>query len=192
MKFYGQVDFKNIVLTTRASSKMVKCVEKLPDFLDVAEGAICLLSQSEAGYVAGHFYQYVVVNGQDVWKDITSESVVVDINPSDVNYRTYINTVAPSPSGPARPQVRLYWKAQAPSGADQYLRSEVRAKIGDYPECPDDGFLVVSSLSTNSFNRSVPSTWYQTCLQRGATEYSFAVFHIYASGLVQRQKFVST
>ena len=203
MQFYGQVRVNNLVLTTDQCNKMVKCVEKLPSFSEVGDGAVCQLTQPEEGYINGHIYKCVKSGSTGTWEDITSLEKIQELTVDSGS--NYVAKKASFTDGGGKSQYRLYWRSIDPqnptdkpswpgsiSNIDQFVRSEVRAKIGAAPENLDDGILVVgSSKANNGFMKGSAASWYSTTLPRGVSEYTFRVFHVYASGLVLYQDFSS-
>lgn len=201
MRFYGQVRVDNLVLTTDQCNKMVKCVEKLPSFSEVGDGAICQLTQPEEDYINGHIYKCVKSGSDGTWEDITSLEKIQELTVSGGS--NYAAKKSSFTDDGGKLQYRLYWRSIDPqdptdkpswpssiSSIDKFVRSEVRAKIGAAPENLDDGILVVGSSRTNNeFTEDNEASWYRTTLPRGVSEYTFRVFHVYASGLVLYQDF---
>lgn len=147
MKPLGRVKTFEPIADLTAMPTFVECVNELPDPKTVPVNTVFRLINSQKKYVAMHFY---VCNeyepGLFEWMDLTNDDTIVEASSAIATMTAVRNTNS----------VLVSYKLTATnfptshdSVVDEFKKDVCVGKLGEYPECVEDGVELLSSTDVN-------------------------------------------
>lgn len=170
MQRYGSTELNRKVALSNSLPEVVMCVDKFPPVYQVPEDTIVYLTGSQPGCQVGGVY--TLTDGE--WRRLDKDTSMKRIS----MWRTYRII-----SSDYHKRFQCRW--ESPSSVDDHLSREVLVrKTGEWPSDPEDGEVLISSITPNEYKSSWATSKSLTDLVSGRYGF-YRLFHIFSSGAIR-------